>query len=336
MQSDPPPARRPRVALLATGGTIAGAQPSQRRYGYQPAAFDLDQLLAAVPQVTELAELRGEQVMNIGSQDMDDAAWLALGRRVAAAVAGDAESVVITHGTDTMEETAFFLQLVVRTDKPIVMVGSMRPATAISPDGPANLYNAVAVAVDPRARGRGVLVVFNESIEAARRVAKTSTSNVDTFRSTRHGPAGLVHTGQVTWFEVPDGRRGRDSEFSIDGVTVLPRVDVLYAHAGMRVDLIDAAIANGAQGLVIAGVGNGNMTRPALERLAAAAAQGIVVVRSTRLANGMTWRNGEIDDDANGFVASLLHNPAKSRVLLQQALRVTRDPREIQRMFEQY
>jgi L-asparaginase len=199
-----------------------------------------------------------------------------------------------------------------------------------------NLYNGVAVAADPQAKGRGVLVVLNDSVHAARYVTKTNTSNVETFKSLNRGPAAIVNTGKITWLEVPAGRRGAQSEFSIDGANALPRVDILYAHANMSEDLIDAAVANGARGLVIAGVGDGNMTQKALDHVAAAAKKGVVVVRSSRLQSGLTYRNNEVNDDQLGLVASLELNPAKARVLLQQALLKTKDPREIQRMFAEY
>jgi L-asparaginase len=212
----------------------------------------------------------------------------------------------------------------------------MRPATGISADGPMNLYNGVAVAADPKAKGRGVLVAMNDAVHAARNIAKVNTSNVEAFRSPNRGPAALVNTGKITWFEVPGGRRGAQGEFSIEGKSSLPRVDVIYAHANMSVDLIDAAVANGAKGIVLAGVGDGNGTTQAIDRLAAVAKKGVVVVRSTRLPGGLTYRNNEVNDDKLGFVASLELNPAKSRVLLQQALGVTKDPLAIQRMFGEY
>jgi len=225
---------------------------------------------------------------------------------------------------------------VVKSAKPVVMVGSMRPATAISADGPGNIYNGVAAAIHPGAKGRGVLVSLNDEIHYARNVVKTDTTSVQTFRSLNRGPAGLVHTGTVEWFQPMDRTLGPASEFSVDGLDTLPRVDVIYAHANMSPDLIEAAIANGAQGIVVAGVGDGNMTAPALEALTTAAKRGVVVVRSTRLPMGIVLRNNEVDDDARGFVASGELNPAKSRVLLLLALTRTKDPARIQKMFYTY
>jgi L-asparaginase len=327
----------PVIRVLATGGTIAGAQTSATDYSYRSGAYDVNSLLGAVPNLGQLAVITGEQVANIGSQDMNDAIWLKLANRLDAVLAEPGtDGVLITHGTDTLEETSYFLSLVTKSDKPVVMVGAMRPATAVSADGPGNLYNGVAVAADPRARGKGTLVVLNDTIHYARNVMKTSTTSVQTFQSLNRGPAGVVHTGKTEWFEPMDRKLGKASEFSIDGLDRLPRVDVIYAHANMSADLIDAALRNGARGLVVAGVGDGNMTTPALEALTRAAKSGIVVVRSTRLAEGIVRRNSEVNDDEKGFVASGELNPAKSRVLLQLALTKTNDPVAIQKMFYEY
>jgi L-asparaginase len=327
----------PKVRVLATGGTIAGAQASATDYGYKSGAYDVNSLLKAVPNLDKLAVITGEQVASIGSQDMNDEIWLKLAKRVNAVLAGsDTDGVLITHGTDTLEETSYFLSLVTKSDKPVVMVGSMRPATAVSADGPGNIYNGVAVVADAGAKGKGTLVVLNDTIHYARNVVKTDTTSVQTFASINRGPAGVVHTGKISWFEPMDRKLGKSAEFSIDDLDKLPRVDILYAHANMSADLIDAAIRNGAKGIVVAGVGDGNMTTPALDVLTRAAKSGVVVVRSTRLPAGIVLRNNEVNDDEKGFVASGELNPAKSRVLLQLALTRTTDPVRIQKMFYEY
>ena len=326
-----------RVTVLATGGTIAGAQAPSGGYGYKSGSFDIKQLISAVPNLDKLAVITGEQVVNIGSQDMNNEVWLKLAKRLGDVVnSPETDAVLITHGTDTVEETGYFLNLVTKTTKPIVMVGSMRPATAISADGPGNLYNGVATAISPGAQGRGVMVVLNDQIDYARNVVKMNTTDVQTFESINRGPAGVINTGAITWFAMPDKRQGMTSEFSVDGLTALPRVDIIYANAGMHTDLIDAAVKAGAKGLVIAGVGDGNMTGPALDRIAAAAKAGVVVVRSTRLPSGIVYRNNEVDDDKLGLVASGELNPPKSRVLLMLALTKTRDVGRIQQMFYEY
>jgi L-asparaginase len=330
-------AQSARVRIVATGGTIAGAQAKAGAYGYKAGAFEVQQLIDAVPNLDKLAVISGEQVVKIGSQDMNDEVWLKLANRLNTILSSpDYDGIVITHGTDTLEETSYFLSLVTHSDKPIVMVAAMRPATAVSADGPGNLYNAVAAAASPQARGRGVLIAMNDELDYARNATKTNATRVQTFSSLNRGPAALVNTGTINWFQPLEKRYGRTSTFSVDGMTSLPRVDILYAYPNMSVDLIDAAVRDGARGLVIAGVGAGNMTQPALDRLAEAAKAGVVVVRSTRTGSGIIYRNNEIDDDKMNFVASGELNPGKSRVLLQLALTKTKDPREVQQMFDQY
>ena len=236
-----------------------------------------------------------------------------------------------------MEETAYFLNLVVKSDKPVVLTGSMRPSTSLSADGPLNIYNAVGVASDPRAKGRGVLVVANDDIHGARAITKRHTTDVETFVSPEVGLIGVCLFDDREF--VADRRRGRTPRRrrsrSPPGQT-LPRVDIIYAHAGMSPDLIDAAVANGAKGLVIAGVGDGNMTTPALEAVKRAIAKGVVVVRSSRVGEGIIRRNIEVDDDKVGTVVSKELNPSKARVLLKLALTQTSDPKKVQELFDKY
>lgn len=327
----------PTVVVLATGGTIAGTAGSSVQSGYTSGQLGVDQLLAAVPQARELAVLRGEQISNIGSQDMNDEVWFTLARRVNQLLADPGVAgVVITHGTDTIEETAFFLDLVVTSDKPVVLTGSMRPSTALSADGPLNFYNAVAVAADPRAAGRGVLVVLNDEIHGAGSVTKTNTTSVQTFRSPLRGLVGTVAYGKGEFYRGAIGRHTTGSAFSLDGLTGLPRVDVVMAYENMDGTLIEAAAAAGAKGIVVAGVGDGNMTAAALKTMAALAKRGIVCVRSSRVMSGRVGRDVEVDDDALGLVASLDLNPQKARVLLRLALTRTTDAGAIQKYFEEY
>jgi L-asparaginase len=327
----------PNVVVLATGGTIAGAAGSNVQAGYTSGQVGVEQLIAAVPEAQKLAKLRGEQISNIGSQDMNDEVWLKLAGRVNALVAmPDVAGVVITHGTDTIEETAYFLNLVVKSKKPVVLTAAMRPATALSADGPLNFFNAVAVAGNKDAAGRGVLVVVNDWIHGAASLTKTSTTAVQTFLSPQSGLIGTVAYGQIEFFRGPIGKHTADTEFSLTGVTALPRVDIIMAHENMDGALIDAAVAAGARGLVIAGVGNGNLTQVAVKALAAQAKKGIVCVRSSRVATGQVSRNVELDDDKLGFVASLDKNPQKARVLLRLALLQKRSVADIQKMFDAY
>jgi L-asparaginase len=328
--------RRPRVTVLATGGTIAGAQPSPSRRGYRSAIFSIESLIAAAPGIESLARLDAAQVARIGSQDMGEAVWRALALRTQAALDNPAiAGVVVTHGTDTLEETAYFLNLVVRSTKPVVMVGAMRPATAMSADGPMNLYNAVATAAHPKAGGRGVLVVANDEIHFAREVAKTNTTQIGTFKSTHRGLAGLVSSGRIHFYGLPL-RRPALGGFRIPARAALPRVDIVYAHAGMGPELIEASVLAGAKGLVIAGVGNGNLGVQALGAAAAASRAGLAVVRSSRTGGGIVERNVEMDDDGLGFIAADELNPQKARILLMLGLVRTRDPAKLQEMFYAY
>ena len=327
----------PTVAVLATGGTIAGAAESDVQAGYSSGQVGVDQLLNAVPQAKMLANMRGEQVSNIGSQDMNDQVWIKLATRINELLAQpDVAGVAITHGTDTIEETAYFLNLVIKSKKPVVMTASMRPSTALSADGPLNFYNAVAVAANKDAAGRGVLVVVNDWIHGAASLTKTSTTAVQTFLSPQSGLIGTIAYGEPEWYRGPVGKNTVNSEFTVDKSTVLPRVDIIMAYENMDGKIIDAAAASGAKGLIIAGVGNGNMTKSALDALASQAKKGIVCVRSTRVATGQVGRNVEVNDDSLGTVASLGLNPQKARVLLRLALTKTKDPKVIQRYFDEY
>jgi L-asparaginase len=331
------PAALPNIVVLATGGTIAGAAASDVQAGYTSGQVGVEQLLAAVPQAKKLANLRGEQISNIGSQDMNDEVWLKLAKRVnELAAMPDVAGVVITHGTDTIEETAYFLNLVVKSKKPVVLTAAMRPSTALSADGPLNFYNAVAVAANKDAVGRGVLVVVNDWIHGAASLTKTSTTAVQTFLSPVRGLIGTIAYGDAEFYRGPVGRHTADSEFSVAEATALPRVDIIMAHENMDGALIEAAVAAGAKGLVIAGVGNGNLTAPAVKALAAQAKKGVVCVRSSRVATGIVGRNVELDDDKLMFVASLGLNPQKARVLLRLALLKTTDVKTIQRYFDEY
>jgi L-asparaginase len=325
------------VVILATGGTIAGAAATGTQAGYTSGAVNIDTMIAGVPGITDLANIKGEQISNVGSQDMTFDIMLKLARRInELAKSPGVDGFVITHGTDTMEDTAFFLNLTVKTDKPVVMVGSMRPSTAVSADGPLNLYNAVGVAADPKAAGRGVLVVMNDWIQGAHSLTKTSTTAVQTFMSPLRGLVGTANYGKNDYYTSPEWKHTTQSEFDITGVTTLPRVDIIYASADMSPDLIDCAAANGAKGVVIAGVGNGNMNNASVTAAANAVKKGVVVVRSSRVVTGSVGRNVELNDDQLGFIASDELNPQKARILLTLALLKQRTPEQIQQLYYTY
>lgn len=307
----------PHLVVLTTGGTIAGAADPRSQSGYDAGKVSGASLVAAVPGLDRLARIDTEAVAAIGSQDMNDTVWFDLAARIKAlAKDPSVDGILITHGTDTMEETALFLDLVTDTEKPVVLVGAMRPSTAISADGPANLYEAALVARDPAARGRGVLVVLNDTIHGAADVTKTSTTALDTFRSPNFGPVGSVSPNGVTFFGPPPPR----TVYPMPKQAPLPAVDILYARAGMDARPVAGMLAEGVKGIVLAGVGDGNASKEVIAALGDAVKKGVVVVRASRTGSGAVMRNIEIDDDKLGFVAAGYYNPAKARVLLQVLL----------------
>lgn len=328
---------KPKVLILATGGTIAGSAKTGVQSGYTSGQVTIDAMVNAIPDALKVADIKGEQIANVGSQDMSFEIMMKVANRInELANSNDVNGFVITHGTDTMEETAYFLNLTTKTDKPIVLVGSMRPSTAISADGPLNLYNAIAVAGDPKAKGRGVLLVMNDWIHSAQSLTKVSTTAVQTFMSPLRGLIGITSYGTNDLFNYPSQKFGKNSEFDVKGVSTFPRVDIIYADADMKPDLIDASIERGAKGIVIAGVGNGNMNKASLDACARASKKGIIVVRSTRVATGLVSRNVECNDDELGLIASYALNPQKSRILLSIALLKQRSLAELQKIFEEY
>jgi len=330
-------AKPPNVVILATGGTIAGAAATGTQSGYTSGAVTIDAMLKAVPGIDKLATVKGEQISNVGSQDMSFDILLKVAKRINelakdASIAG----FVITHGTDTLEESAFFLNLTVKTDKPVVLVGSMRPSTAVSADGPLNLYNAVGIAVDPAAKGRGVLVTLNDQIHGAHSLTKTSTTAVETFQSPVRGIVGTASYGKNDWYQSPGWKHTTKSDFDITSVTKLPRVDIVYAGVDASADMITLAANAGAKGIVIAGVGNGNMNKAMVDAAAAVVKKGVVVVRASRVTTGLVGRNVELDDDKLGFIASDELNPQKARILLALALLKQRTPADLQNLYRAY
>ncbi len=326
---------KPHIYILATGGTIAGSSESALSSAYKSGSLSVDSLLGAIPQAKKLANLKAEQISNIGSQEMNDAVWLKLAKRVQALLSKkDVDGVVITHGTDTMEETAYFLNLVIKSHKPIVMVGAMRNADSLSADGPLNLYNAIAVASDVQSKGKGVLVVMDDAIHAAREVSKTNTTGVDTFKSPNSGPLGHVLYGHVRFYMQALRKHTLESAFDIAQIHDLPRVDIIYSHANDHADLIQSVLQHGAKGIVSAGMGNGNLYPSVLEALANAVKKGVVVVRSSRVGSGFITRPGEIDDSQYGFISGDNLNPQKARVLLMLALSQHANRQRIQDYFD--
>ncbi len=301
----------PNITLLATGGTIAGGGDSATKSNYTAGKLGVEALVDAVPELKNVANVQGEQVVNIGSQDMNDQVWLTLAKKIDADC-GKTDGFVITHGTDTLEETAYFLDLTVKCDKPVVLVGAMRPATAMSADGPFNLYNAVVTAADQQSANRGVLVAMNDTVLDARDVTKTNTTAVQTFQSPNYGPLGYIHNGKIDYQRSPQRKHTRDTPFDVSKLNELPKVGIIYNYANASDAPAKALIAEGYQGIVSAGVGNGNLYKTVFDTLATAAHNGVAVVRSSRVPTGATTEDAEVDDAKYGFVAAGTLNPQKS------------------------
>ncbi len=305
--------RSPRILVLATGGTIAGEAGDAVRHDYRPGQLGIDELLGRVAQLGIPVQLAGKQIANIGSEDMTPTVWRELYRETAAAMADpECDAIIITHGTDTVEETAFLFDLTLPTHKPVVFVGAMRPADAVGSDGLRNFANALQVMRSPQAAGRGVLVVMGDRVIAARDVRKARTRGVDAFEGFPRPSVALVTPSALEWFGAP-WRVGEEAHFAF--TDPLPDVPVLYLHAGMTPDYVDRLITERTRGIVVAGLGEGNMPEAVRERLAALAAEGIAVVRSSRLDEGLVDRHPQ--DSANRFVAARALGPPKARILLQ-------------------
>ncbi len=327
----------PNIKILATGGTIAGAGQSATESNYTAGKVGVDALIAAVPDMTKIADISGEQVVSIGSQDMNDEVWLKLAKRVNELLAqDDVDGIVITHGTDTMEETAYFLDLTVKSKKPVVLVGAMRPSTAMSADGPVNLYNAVVAATDEDSKGRGVLVTMNDTIFDARDVTKTNTTSVNTFQSPNFGPLGYIHNSDAKYQRSPERKHTTETVFDVSKLTSLPKVGIVYNYANASDLPVKALIDAKFDGIVSAGVGNGNLYHTVFDQLEKASKDGIMVVRSSRTPTGSTTLDAEIDDAKYGFVASGILNPQKARILLMLSLTQTKDYKDVQKMFQYY
>ena len=326
---------KPKIRIIATGGTIAGVSASATSSAYGAGQVGIQTLIDAVPQIKELADVSGEQLVNIGSQDMNDAVWLKLAKRINQLLSGDYDGVLVTHGTDTMEETAYFLSLTVHSDKPVILVGSMRPSTAISADGPANLYNGVAALVDPSSKGHGVMACMNNQLIDAKSLIKTHTTDCATFKGT-YGEVGYVYNGKPYYIFEPTYRHTTRSIFNVDNLEKLPKVGIIYGYANCSTLPIEAFFKADFDGIVLAGVGDGNFYKDVFDVAVQAQKSGTQIVRSSRVPTGPTCLNGEVDDSKYHFVAALNLNPQKARVLLQLALTKTRDWQQIQKYFQEY
>lgn len=326
------PAALPRVHILATGGTIAGtAQNATDLTGYRPGTIGIESLIASVPELSGAAEVTGEQVCNINSDDITPEIWLDLAGRINRILAlPGTDGIVVTHGTDTLEETAYFLDLTVKSDKPVVVTGAMRPATALSADGPLNLLNAVQLAGSPEAEGKGVLVLLNGEINAARDTTKTSTQSTGAFRSPDFGPLGYMVDGRPQIYRLPVRNHTTGAEFNVTGLSSLPRVDIVATYPGMDAAAIDAFVQAGTEGLIVTGMGNGEYPAAIGPSLARASDRGIPVVIASRTGSGTTTLHD------SRFIAAGTLTPQKARILLMLALTKTHDRDRLAEMYTRY
>ena len=324
---------KPNIVILATGGTIAGQSDSQiDTTGYKAGVVGVDVLIKAVPEISNIANISVEQVANIDSADMTNEIWLKLANRIDALLSqSNVDGIVITHGTDTMEESAFFLNLVIHSDKPIVITGAMRPASALSADGPKNLYNAVSLAANKDSKNRGVMIVMNDRIQSARFASKTHRINTDSFSSPNAGDMGYIVDGRVFFNYKIDKPHTTTSMFNIRNIKTLPKVDILYSYANDGSSVAAKALFdNGTEGIVVAGSGNGSIHKYQKETLERLISNGLLVVKSSRIDSGITT------SDEKDFIASNDLNPRMARILLMLSLTKTKDIGEIQKIFDKY
>jgi L-asparaginase len=306
---------RPRILVLSTGGTIAGEAASTSGSSYVAGKVGIDALLEAAGKAAIDADLSGKAVAAVGSQDMDRHIWARLYQEIERAFVDDtADGVVITHGTDTAEETAFLLDLTLTATKPVVIASAMRPANALGADGPRNLASAIRLAADPASHGRGVLLVMGDAIFAADSVYKASTTGTEAFAGFPGGSIGAATPSSGRFYH-PSAPKA--APYPFPDVDAWPSVAILYAHADMDRTVVDAVLATKPAGIVLAGVGHGNGPSALLDRLAQAASGGVVVVRSSRVNAGSVGRDLEVDDASLGFIAGGTLNPQKCRILLQ-------------------
>jgi glutamin-(asparagin-)ase len=339
MKRDIAVAARPkaRIVLIGTGGTIAGRGASSiNTSAYDCSVLSIDDILADLPIAASLAEIRAEQLFQVGSENFGNAQLLQLGKRIASLLKqDDVDGVVVTHGTDTIDETAYFLHLTLKSTKPVVVVGAMRPPSALSSDGPLNLYNAIVLAASRVAHGKGTLVVANDEIHTARDVVKTNTFKQEAFRSP-YGPLGFIVEGKPVFYRLPARRHTVDSEWSIDEIDAAPEVGIVYAHGGMNDAVVRAMLDSGVKALIYAATGNGNVANSVVASLLEARARGIHVVRGSRTGGGVVIRNAAQPDDRYDWLVTDDQVPHKARILMMLALTRESGARKLQDAFLNY
>ncbi|OJI96322.1 hypothetical protein ASPVEDRAFT_48551 [Aspergillus versicolor CBS 583.65] len=320
----------PNVTIFATGGTIAGSSADNTATtGYQAGALGIQSLIDAVPEMLDVANVAGVQVANVASGDVSSSILLSMAHRLNKVVCNDPTmaGAVVTHGTDTLEETAFFLDATVTCGKPIVIVGAMRPATAISADGPFNLLQSVTVAARSEARNRGALVVMNDRIASAYYVSKTNANTMDTFKAVEMGYLGAIVSNTPYFFYPPVLPTGKTA-IDVSGVTSIPRVDILYSYQDMSNDTLFSAVENGAKGVVIAGSGAG-----AVNTVSSTAISSLVTKDHFPIVQSTRTGNGEVPYSESGGISSGFLSPPKARILLGLLLAKGQKVEEIRAAF---
>ena len=327
--------QQPRIVILATGGTIAGAAPSATGASYRPGVISIENILKSVPDLNKICDLKGIQVCNISSQNITEEIWIQLACKIDSLFSNNlCDGIVITHGTDTMEETAYFLNLVVKHKNPIVLTGSMRPSTSLSADGPFNLFNAVSLAADKAAYGKGVMAIMNDYIFSADDLIKSNTVNPDAFESPNFGPMGMMRGGKPRFYRETLTKNTVETPFEVRKGQKLPKVEILYAYAFASDIPFNALLESGIDGIVIAGVGHGNYNRAFDQKIKEAKQKGIIVVRSSRIFRGGV--DNEAEEYDKTIPVSAMKSPQKARILLMLSLMKTNNPDIIQGYFGQF
>jgi L-asparaginase len=329
-----------KVAVIGTGGSISAlGRHSLDLFEYIDHAriLEIDELLARIPEATNDFSIVPIRFRTINSVAMTPSDWLELSRKIREVVSADPSisGIVITHGTAILEETAYFLHLVTKVDRPIVVVGAQRPPNGLSSDAGLNLVNAIRVAAAPSARGLGVLVVLNDEIQSAREVSKSSNFRLHAFRTPDVGILGVADPdGSVTIYRTPTRRHAPNTEFDVSRLEALPRVDIVYSYAGADGLPIDLLVNSGAKGIVLAGLPPGRPTLAQRAAMVTARRKGIAIVQSSRAAGGRAIASTQ--DVRDGIVAADNLSPQKARILTMLALTLTDEPQQLQRMFAEY
>lgn len=323
------------VAIVATGGTIAGTGQQGKTVAYHAGEMDVNEVIASIPSLKDVAHIESYQLMNVDSNEMGPERWIQLSHKINEIVLDDhIDGVVVTHGTDTLDETAYFLTLTLHTDKPVVLTGAMRPATATSADGPFNLYQAVCLAVDEQAKGQGVMALFSNTIYSGRDIQKVNNYKIDAFDQKAFGCLGYMQDNEVYFFSKTFKVHTLKSRFSKQSIESLPKVAIAYFYAGADASIL-YHLASSHEGIVIVGSGNGNYSQEWLKAINDLSTQGIIFVRASRVSHGIVF-DDQVFDPNQYCIGSNTLSAQKARVLLMLALSQTHRYQDIVDIFHIY